>query len=66
MKLCDNEVEMSVDTNPNQQVFDLNNPEGAYSLKLEKQYDRIVLQNLLDLSFELSSQSEDHPNGAFE
>ena len=65
LKLCDSEVDLAAEVSQ-QKVFDLNTPEGAYSLKLEKQYDQIVLQNLLDLSAELAEGSSEHPNGAFE
>ena len=42
LKLCDSEVEMSTETNLDA-VFDPNNPEGHFTLQLEKQYDQIVL-----------------------
>ena len=41
LKLCDSEVEMAAETSLTS-VFDLNNPEGSYTLKLDKQYDQIV------------------------
>ena len=56
LKLCDSEVEMAAETSLTS-VFDLNNPEGSYTLKLDKQYDQIVFQNLLDLSSELAEAS---------
>jgi len=65
LKLCDSEVDMAAEAS-SQAVFDNTNPEGAYALKLERQYDQIVLQSLLDLSFELASASVDHPNGPFD
>ncbi len=57
LKLCNSEVEMATETSVSVPIFDMNNPEGAYALKLNKQYDQIVLQGLLDLSFELSTAS---------
>lgn len=57
---------MAVNTTKQGSVFDPNNPEGSYALKMERQYDQIVLQHLLDLSHELATASADHPNGAFE
>ena len=65
LKLCDSEVDLAAEVSQ-QKIFDLNTPEGAYTLKLEKQYDQIVLQHLLDLSAELAEASSEHPNGAFE
>ena len=38
LKLCDSEVEMATETSF-VSTFDPNNPEGAYTLTLEKQYD---------------------------
>jgi len=35
LKLCDSEVEMATETSF-ANIFDPNNPEGSYSLKLEK------------------------------
>ena len=35
LKLCDNEVEMVAETSFNN-IFDPTNPEGSYSLKLDK------------------------------
>lgn len=64
-RLCDSEVEMATESNPSD-VFDLNNPEGPYSLNLAKAYDQIVLQNLLSLSHELCEASAESPSGAFE
>ena len=65
LKLCDSEVEMSTETS-SVNVFDINNPEGPYALKMDKVYDQIVLQSLLNLSAELAEASEYHPSGAFE
>ena len=42
LKLCDSEVEQAAETGANA-VFDINNPEGSYMLKMGKQYDQIVL-----------------------
>ena len=42
LKLCDSEVEMSTETS-SVNVFDINNPEGPYALKMDKVYDQIVL-----------------------
>lgn len=42
LKLCDSEVEMAAETSL-VNIFDQSNPEGSYSLKLDKQYDQIVL-----------------------
>ena len=38
LKLCDSEVEQAAETSANA-VFDINNPEGSYALKIGKQYD---------------------------
>ena len=38
LKLCDSEVEMVAETSSSN-IFDPNNPEGPYALKLEKTYD---------------------------
>lgn len=56
LRLCDSEVEMSADANP-PDVFDAMTPEGSYELNLSKQYDQIVLQNLLSMSQELAELS---------
>ena len=42
LKLCDSEVEQAAESSA-QAVFDINNPEGTYMLKIGKQYDQIVL-----------------------
>jgi len=65
LKLCDSEVEMAADAN-NSDVFDAMTPEGSYELNLAKQYDQIVLQNLLSLSQEVAELSALNPSEAFE
>ena len=59
LKLCDSEVEMAAETSLTN-VFDVNNPEGPYTLKLDKQYDTIIFQNLLNLSEELAAASSEN------
>ena len=65
LKLCDSEVEMAADAN-HSDVFDAMTPEGSYELNLAKQYDQIVLQNLLSLSQEVAELSTLNPGEAFE
>ena len=38
LRLCDSEVDLAAEVSQTK-IFDLNMPEGSYSLKLEKQYD---------------------------
>ena len=38
LKLCDSEVEQAAESSASQ-VFDINNPEGSYHLKIGQQYD---------------------------
>ena len=38
LRLCDSEVDLAAEVSQTK-IFDLSMPEGAYSLKLEKQYD---------------------------
>ena len=38
LKLCDSVVETATETGFSN-IFDPNNPEGSYALKLDKQYD---------------------------
>ena len=38
LKLCDSEVEMATETSL-VNIFDPNNPEGPYTLKMDKVYD---------------------------
>lgn len=39
LRLCDSEVEMATETSNQVAVYNKGNPEGPYSLKLEKIYD---------------------------
>ena len=56
---------MAADAN-HSDVFDAMTPEGSYELNLAKQYDQIVLQNLLSLSQEVAELSALNPSEAFE
>ena len=66
LKGSEGEIEAAADSEKKVRLFNLDKPEGVYHLDLEIIYDKLVFQQLLDLSVEAVKNSANLPTGVFE
>ena len=66
LKGSDDEIASLAESAKTVKLFNLLRPEGNYSLDLEVVYDKLILQQLLDLALDSSKLSQEQTTGAFE
>ena len=66
LKGSESEIASLAESEKKIRLFNVVRPEGNYCLDLEVVYDKLVFQQLLDLSLEAAQTSQSLPTGAFE